>query len=155
MFRLAFLISSLALMGLVSACGGAKSVDHTDPESVAKAMIEAWRDHDFKALAGLVHPDDSHEFRRLSESSTKTQDMLEYDMFDPDTGEYEDAQNWKGMLQGPKADDGYLLYAFTDPNAYDERTVLVLEQIDAKWYVYEKWYLTSDEFDALPDASAD
>lgn len=153
MYRLIISLFALILTSLISACGASDALDQTDPESVAKTMIIAWRDHDTAAMSEVIHPNDAHEVRRLHESSTKEKDMLEWDMFNPAEGEYQDAQNWDGTLSDPKRDDDYLLYAFTDTNQYDERTVLVLEKIDENWYVYEKWYLKTADFNALPNWS--
>lgn len=154
MFRLNHILISAFCAVFMAACGaagGGGTVDRTDPASVAKAFIAAWRDRDFAAMVDLIHPDDRSDMRALAESPTGEEDAKEWDMFNPKEDQIQVAEAWKGMLDGPKYEDGYALYAYTAPDEYNERMILVLEEIDGQWVVYENWYYEVDEFNALSD----
>lgn len=157
------------MIGLVTAiftltgCGETTSkLDRTDPASVTNAVIISIRDNDLEMLASTIHPERDPSARQILRDVAKTgvapsnhPELQDWDMFDPEESLSQDIKAWQGYLKGPKFDDDYgeiiALYAFTEPDEYDEHTVLVLENHSGDWYLHDYWFLKQAEFDALAD----
>ena len=132
------LAAVLLVTWLMAACGG--SVDHSDPKSVAKAALAAYKD---KSVDGLIKL--APESKRAKAEANK--DKLAERAF-KDGWRMKAVNDWGGDLGELKEKGDRARIKFHDMSD-DEVAVVALKKVDGKWYFrgikspskksWEKW----------------
>ncbi len=122
--------SAIALAAALAACA-----DGTDPASVARAALKAYRSRDLAALEALVHPDGRalvEEIRRDGEAHPRWASL-----FAPDSWRWQAVQAWDGRVgevryfgEKPRVT---AMASFGELSA-SEVAVVALELRDGRWW---------------------
>lgn len=131
---------------MLVACGGA---DLKNPESVAKAFMEAYRKQDPAGMLALMSPDDSLN-RQILQTAAKEGPAgdAHKEVFDPDMMAIMAGKDAK--VEGPRYDtEGHPTFKVAEDGG--DAYVVQLGRTNGNWSIEALDQMSKEEFQALPD----